>query len=196
LFCPQLACPFVGSCSRHATSNVAQYAIDNNKVFASFSEVSFKKVQSSLQKTITWTKKSKKGEHDWKKKLYCCRTTCQDVENSNEDMICFSNDPIPKNIKVLKCYLNLLWMATSYIHLASRVPIFQTWAIVQTITNTFLFVVKLCVLNQNASYWLLSNAFYFAFTLCIAMKANVVRIQALNQLRFVGTLIQNCRSSS
>jgi hypothetical protein len=43
-------------------------------------------------------------------------------------------------------------MATSYTHLSSKVPIFQTWAIVQTITNTFLFVVKLCVLNQNAGY--------------------------------------------
>jgi hypothetical protein len=29
-------------------------------------EVSLKEVQSSLQKTITWTKKSKKGKAQWK----------------------------------------------------------------------------------------------------------------------------------
>jgi hypothetical protein len=71
-------------------------------------------------------------------------------------------------------------MATSCTHLSSRMPIFRTWVIAQTIKDTFFFVVKLCVLNQNASYWLLSHAFYYAFTLCIAMKVDVVRIQALN----------------
>jgi hypothetical protein len=42
-------------------------------------------------------------------------------------------------------------------------------------------VMKICVLNQNVGYWLLLDALYFAFTLCIAMKVDVVRIQALNQ---------------
>jgi hypothetical protein len=74
----------------------------------------------------------------------------------------------------------MLWMATRCTHLSSRVPIFWTWAIAQTIIDTFFFFVKLCVLSQNASYWLLSNAFSFAFTLCIAMKADVVSIQALS----------------
>jgi hypothetical protein len=45
----------------------------------------------------------------------------------------------------------------------------------------FLHVVKLCVLNQSVGYWLLLDAFYSTFTLCIAMKVDVVRIQALNQ---------------
>jgi hypothetical protein len=42
-------------------------------------------------------------------------------------------------------------------------------------------VVKLCVLNQSVGYWLLLDALYSTFTLCIAMKVDVVRIQALNQ---------------
>jgi hypothetical protein len=46
----------------------------------------------------------------------------------------------------------------------------------------FLLIVKFYVLNQNVGYWLLSNAFHFTFTLCIAMKANVAMAQALNQL--------------
>jgi hypothetical protein len=56
--------------------------------------------------------------------------------------------------------------------------IFQC-VIIQTIINTLL--VKLCVLNQNDGYWLLSYAFDFAFTLCIAMQVDVVKVQALNQ---------------
>jgi divalent metal cation (Fe/Co/Zn/Cd) transporter len=53
--------------------------------------------------------------------------------------------------------------------------VFQTWATTQAIINMFLPIVKLCVLIQNASYWLLSNALHSTFTLCIAMKANVTR---------------------
>jgi hypothetical protein len=37
-------------------SKVAQYAIDDTKVCARFSEVSLKGAQASLQKTITWIK--------------------------------------------------------------------------------------------------------------------------------------------
>jgi hypothetical protein len=50
----------------------------------------------------------------------------------------------------------------------------------------FLLVVKLCVLNQSVGYWLLLDAFYSTFTLCIAMKVDVVRIQALNQQLICG----------
>jgi len=71
------------------------------------------------------------------------------------------------------------WQHT--IHLSFIVLVFRTCVIVQAIIDTFLPVVKLCVLNQSVRYWLLLNALYFAFTLCIAMKIDVVRIQALNQ---------------
>jgi len=37
-------------------SKVAQYATDDTKAFARFFEVSLKGAQTSLQKTITWTK--------------------------------------------------------------------------------------------------------------------------------------------
>jgi hypothetical protein len=58
--------------------------------------------------------------------------------------------------------------------------VLQTWAIVQAITNALLPIVKLCVLNQNVGYWLLLDALYSTFTLCIAMKVDVVRAQVLN----------------
>jgi len=66
------------------------------------------------------------------------------------------------------------------IHLSSIMLVFRTCVIVQAIIDTFLLAVKFCVLNQNVRYWLLLDALYFAFTLCIAMKIDVVRIQALN----------------
>lgn len=61
-----LACPFVGSCFGHAMSKVAQYATDDIKMCVKFLEVNLKEIQSSLQKIITWTKKSKKGKAQWK----------------------------------------------------------------------------------------------------------------------------------
>jgi hypothetical protein len=57
----QLACPFVNSCFDHAMSKVAQYANDDTNVCMGFSKVSLKKAQSSLYKTITWTKNFGKG---------------------------------------------------------------------------------------------------------------------------------------
>jgi hypothetical protein len=59
-FTLQQACPFVGSCFGHAMSKVAQYVTNDNNVYAGFLEVSLKKIQSSLQKTITWIKKFSK----------------------------------------------------------------------------------------------------------------------------------------
>jgi len=49
----QLACPFIGSCFRHAMSMAAQYVINDVKIYVGFSEANLKIIQSSLQKTIT-----------------------------------------------------------------------------------------------------------------------------------------------
>jgi hypothetical protein len=45
--------------------------------------------------------------------------------------------------------------------------------------HTILLVVKLCVLNRSHGYWLLLDALFFAFTLCISMKVDLARIQVL-----------------
>jgi hypothetical protein len=78
--------------------------------------------------------------------LYYCRDANKDVENSYENTICITSYSIPKDIGILKCNLHLLW-ATIFLALSPRVPMCQTWAIVQAITNTSLLVVKQCVLN-------------------------------------------------
>jgi hypothetical protein len=64
--------------------------------------------QYSFQKIITWTKKTRKGVARMEKILHYYRITCQDVENSGENMICFSNGHILRNIGVLECYFNVL----------------------------------------------------------------------------------------
>jgi hypothetical protein len=54
LFLPQ---PYAISCYGHAMSKCYQYATNDLKVCGGMKEVSIKEVQSSLQKTIIWTKK-------------------------------------------------------------------------------------------------------------------------------------------
>jgi hypothetical protein len=39
------------------------------------------------------------------------------------------------------------------------------------------------VLNQTQRYWLLLNAFAYVFSLCIATKFGVAKIETLNQSR-------------
>jgi hypothetical protein len=53
--------------------------------------------------------------------------------------------------------------------------------IAQAIIDTLIIVVKQCFLNQSQGYWLLSYVFDSTFSLCTMIKANVCRIQALNQ---------------
>ncbi len=67
------------------------------------------------------------------------------------------------------------------LHLQSRVLDCQTWYIAQAIINTLMPIVKQCVLNQSEGYWLLSDALVSTFSLCTMIKANVCKIQALNQ---------------
>jgi len=41
--------------------------MNDDKVLMSLTLASVKDVQTSLQKVITWTKKSRKGRHEWEK---------------------------------------------------------------------------------------------------------------------------------
>lgn len=65
-------------------------------------------------------------------------------------------------------------------HMSSKVHVFHTWVVTQTIANTFFLVVKPYVLNQIEGFQLLSDELIYAFTLCI-MKVNVGIIQAFFQ---------------
>lgn len=49
---------YEGFCFGRVMSKACQYATNDNKVAASLKHVNVKNVQTSLQKTITWTKKT------------------------------------------------------------------------------------------------------------------------------------------
>lgn len=57
--------PYASVCFGHVMSKAAQYATTEDKVCMKMKEVSLKDAQAALQKTITWTKKSTKGKHEW-----------------------------------------------------------------------------------------------------------------------------------
>jgi hypothetical protein len=59
--------PFDGSYLGHALSKVCQYAITNEKMFIGLPYASIKVVQLTIQKFITWPKKSRKGKQAWEK---------------------------------------------------------------------------------------------------------------------------------
>jgi hypothetical protein len=59
--------PYIASCYGHAMSKCCQYATNDLKVCGGMKEVSIKKVQSSLQETITSTKKSGNSKQEWAK---------------------------------------------------------------------------------------------------------------------------------
>jgi hypothetical protein len=94
-------------------SKVAQYAIDDNKVYARFSKVNLKEAQDlHCKRPLLRQKKSIRGDKN-ERVLYCCRFAYQDVEKSNEDDIYFSSHPILETLEYQK--FHLLQMTTSYL---------------------------------------------------------------------------------
>jgi len=57
---------YEGSCFGHVMSKACPYATNDDKVFG-FKPIRVKNAQTSLQKTITWTKISRKGQLEWEK---------------------------------------------------------------------------------------------------------------------------------
>jgi RPA family protein len=56
---------YEGTCFVHVMSKACQYVTNDEKVFVWLRNISVKKTQSGLQKTISWTKKSRKGRQEW-----------------------------------------------------------------------------------------------------------------------------------
>jgi hypothetical protein len=144
----QQACPFVGSCFGHAMSKANQYLTNKNNVCVGFSKVSLKEVQFSLQKTITWINVFGKGRQEWKKSCSVGRLFAKMLKTLMKTS--FASQVI------LFCetleYWNVIVIYYKWqhgFHLSSIVLVFWTWVIVQAIINTFLLVMKLCVLNQS-----------------------------------------------
>jgi len=61
---------YEGTCFGHVMSRDCQYATNDENVFVRLRNVSVKKVQSGLQKTISWTKRFEKGGHEWERACF------------------------------------------------------------------------------------------------------------------------------
>lgn len=81
-------------------SKVTQYAIDDIKVCIWFSN-KLERNSIIIAKDLTWKKTKWEGEAKVKGILYYCKDIRQDVENSNQNTICFPSHPIPRNIRIL-----------------------------------------------------------------------------------------------
>jgi hypothetical protein len=84
-------------------SKVAQYAIDDSKVYARFSKVSLKEAQDlhckrPLLRQIFLVRGDKN-----ERVLYYYKLAYQDVENFSEDDVYFSSHPILGKIGVSEC---------------------------------------------------------------------------------------------
>jgi hypothetical protein len=73
---------------------------------------------------------------------------------------------------------------------------YQTWLIVKTIINTLFPIVEKCVLNQNQSYWLLFDAFVYAFSLLNMMEGETSKIEELNCPLILGSSTQSYNNSN
>jgi hypothetical protein len=62
-----LSKPYIGTCFGHLMSKCCQYMTSEEKVCMDMKEVLLKDDQTSLQKTIIWTKKFGKGREEWDK---------------------------------------------------------------------------------------------------------------------------------
>jgi hypothetical protein len=78
-------------------SAIAQYAIDDAKIYQGFSEISLKVIQTSLQNNYL-DLKIKEREARMERCLYHCKATNKDVQNSNEDAICFKSYLVKKSL--------------------------------------------------------------------------------------------------
>lgn len=68
-------------------SKATKYAIDDTKVCARFSNLNLKNAQTSLHKTIMWTKILQR-EAKMEGLLYHCKVVNSNVQNTCETTIC------------------------------------------------------------------------------------------------------------
>jgi hypothetical protein len=59
-----------GMCFGHVMSKACQYATNDDKIYVGLKNVNVNKTHSKLQKTITCTKKSKKGRQEWERACF------------------------------------------------------------------------------------------------------------------------------
>ena len=131
-------------------SKAAQYDIDDSKIYVGLCFVSLKTAQATLQKIITWTKKSRKGGREWKEACIDAQLRPRKlktlVKTRFASCVILFQETLEYRNAINMCY------GREAAHLQVRVPDGQTWAIAKTVTKTLLPVVEQCILNQSKSF--------------------------------------------
>ncbi len=104
----QLEKPFCGTCFRHVLWKVCHYATNEKKVHQGMKEVSLKDAQSTLQKTITWTKKVKQKEARMGSCLLKSKFASKKVENLYGNQVCFKSCTFLRDIGLCLHHHDLL----------------------------------------------------------------------------------------
>jgi hypothetical protein len=121
-----------------------------------------------LQNTITWIKKSGKGQKEWHK-------TCLDVGVPPQKLKTHVRTRFASKVILFQKtfefehVITLCYGRKKSLAFQGCVPTSQIWAIAQVVVDTLGHVVQQCVLNQSWGYWLLSDAFTFAISFTCQM---------------------------
>ncbi len=91
-------------------SKTCQYVTNEVKINVGTKQVNLDNsmyAHAIIQKTITLTKKSEKGRHEWEKVCHEANTLHK-TQNPCENMFCFKCNFIPRNLRIHECYQYLL----------------------------------------------------------------------------------------
>jgi hypothetical protein len=141
-----LVAPRQGSCSRHAFNKACQYVTNDATICSSFWEVNLKATYSTLQKTITWTKKSRKGRSKWKKACFDARLSHQKLKTPMKIMFVNKMILFQETVEYWDA-INFRFGRQETLELQGRIMDAHTWVICKGITKTIIHVVKQCILN-------------------------------------------------
>ncbi len=95
---------------KHAVCKTCQYVTNDDKVSTSLTLVNMKDVQTSLKIIIFWTKKPRKGRHEWEKA--CIKYEMWHWKlKTNENKVCEQNYNVWWNFGIQTNHFVMLWEA-------------------------------------------------------------------------------------
>ena len=147
---------FEGPCFAHLLSNACNAALCNS-VDDGLALIDAKKAKASLQRCITWTKKSAKGRDAW---FASCRAKGKKervmptpVKTRFVTSVLMMSMLLVYRDVVEHCYSN-----QEKLDLRQRVPSTETWEIVRVMVDTLGPIMNSCVLSQTRNGWFISDA--------------------------------------
>jgi hypothetical protein len=117
------------------------------------------------------------GKQEWKDFCIIARLATRMLKNSYKDAICKTNNFVPRDIRVLKCNLHLLW-ETSIFSFVNRSPNLPNLGYGSSYYYIYITAngQTMCTKSKSRVSRLLLDALASTFTFCISMKSKVAKI--------------------